>query len=126
VWCNPPYSEIAAWSRKFALESRREGVELIVALVKGDTSTEWWHEHILEADHLCFVDRRLAFGGSSSSATFASHVAVYGEAPPALLRHLATEGALVPTDAILRFGSEETAQAALEAFESTEKSDGGS
>jgi phage N-6-adenine-methyltransferase len=123
VWCNPPYSEVKRWSQKFALESRREGVELIVALIKGDTSTSWWHEYVLEADFICMVDRRLNFGGSTNSATFASHVAVYGEAPDELLRHLSTEGALVPTEAILSFSSDETAQAALGSFGGGDRSE---
>lgn len=117
VWCNPPYSDIAGWSAKFARESYRQDVDLIVALVKDDTSTDWWHENIVgAARYLCFVDHRLKFGGSENSATFGSHVAVYGDAPPELLERLSIEGVVIPTDAILSFNEPEHAQAALGGF----------
>lgn len=120
VW-SAPSGDMAEWSRKFALESRREGVDLIVAIVRGDSSTRWWHDHALEADVIAFRAGRIGFGGEGSAA-FPSHILVFGEAPAELIRELSLEAAVVPTEAILSYGREESAQAALSLFAGGDRS----
>lgn len=46
VWCNPPYSDLAAWVQKAWAEDQR-GSELIVLLVPANrTEQAWWQDHI--------------------------------------------------------------------------------
>lgn len=118
VWANPVHYETATWCRKIARESFREGVDLIVALIPDATSTNWYHEFVLgRARYVCLIDHRLRFGDADHSAATGSHVAIYGEEiPPGILERLSSEGALVPTDAILSFNETDHAQAALSGF----------
>lgn len=117
VWANPVRHETATWARKIARESFRADVDLIVALLPDDTSTEWYHEAVLgRAAFVCFVDHRLRFGDAEHSAATGSHVAIYGEAPTALLERLTLEGALVPVGSMLSFDDTEHSQAALSGF----------
>jgi phage N-6-adenine-methyltransferase len=46
VWCNPPYSDLAAWVRKAAIE-HRDGCPLIVMLLPANrTEQPWWHDYV--------------------------------------------------------------------------------
>lgn len=71
VFCNPPYSKIKDWARKFAEEGTK-GNCLIVALVPARTDTRWWHEHAKTADLIHYIKGRLKFGNSPNSAPFPS------------------------------------------------------
>lgn len=55
VWLNPPYSEVATWTRKLAYHGHG------VALVFARTDTEWFQWAMLRADAVCFISGRLAF-----------------------------------------------------------------
>ena len=45
-WCNPPYSEVAAWVAKAHSETaRRPGVQGMM-LVFAKTDTAWWHRYV--------------------------------------------------------------------------------
>lgn len=77
VWLNPPYSDPGPWLEKAREEIEEGDAEIVVALIKGDTSTSWYHRHAVEADFTCFVDGRLKFEGASSQAAFPSHILVY-------------------------------------------------
>ena len=49
VWCNPPFSNIAAWVEKAERETSR-GCELVVMLLPANrTEQPWWQDHIEEA-----------------------------------------------------------------------------
>ena len=85
VWCNPPYSEMAAWTDKVVCELQRDGVDAILYLCKGDTSTGWWHQALAEATVVGMLDARLSFGDGSESAPFASHVFAFGDVPSDVL-----------------------------------------
>lgn len=99
VWLNPPYSDMDQWLSKTVRESRRECVDSIIALVKGDTSTEWYHKHAIEADVISFVKGRLSFGERGTNAPFASHVLVYGDVPADVFDVLSNHGVVFPVDA---------------------------
>jgi phage N-6-adenine-methyltransferase len=45
VWCNPPYSNIAAWVAK-AWEEYRGGAQVVMLLPANRTEQRWWQEHI--------------------------------------------------------------------------------
>lgn len=68
VFVNPPYSNPLPWVRK-AISSRREG-QVIVMLLRHDSSTQWWRElHEAGARFLAIIGR-LQYGdgtGYSSS-----------------------------------------------------------
>lgn len=45
VWCNPPYSNIAAWVEKAWLEYRL-GATVVMLLPANRTEQRWWQDHI--------------------------------------------------------------------------------
>ena len=69
VYCNPPYSEPDKWVNTGISESSKDDVELIISLVKGDSSTNWWDDLYEHASFVCFIDQ----------TPFASHMFVIGE-----------------------------------------------
>lgn len=95
VWLNPPYSEMAAWMEKCMAESKQDNTDVILALVKGDTSTDWWHRYAPEADAVAFLDHRLKFGEDAGSAPFPNHVFVFGDAPSGVYDVLEKNGLVV-------------------------------
>jgi phage N-6-adenine-methyltransferase len=64
-WMNPPYSEVARWVAKAAEAAR--GGSTVVALVRSNTDTAWWHEFAPLAE-LRVVRGRIKFLGSNGSA----------------------------------------------------------
>lgn len=53
VWCNPPYSQIAAWVEKAFLEyaaARFSVLAMLLPAVK--TEQDWWHRHVEPARDL--------------------------------------------------------------------------
>ena len=101
VWLNPPYSDIGPWLQKAIHEVRQEGVNTVVALVKGDTSTDWFQKYGTKAEYICWVGKRLNFGGGSN-APFPSIVLVYGDVPREALRVLSHHGTVAPIDVLFR------------------------
>lgn len=78
VFLNPPYSNLLAVVEKCVAE--RNEAEIIVALVKVDTSTRWWQ--LLERHaHIDYLPKRVRYEHPNppsgwGGATFASAVAV--------------------------------------------------
>lgn len=91
VWCNPPYSEMEAWTRKAVNESNRSETDTILYLCKGDSSTDWWQSAVREASALAMIDGRLSFG-DGDAAPFCSHVFVFGDTPDGALDVLDRRG----------------------------------
>lgn len=71
---NPPYPRPAPWVQRAYEESKRG--KTVVALLRGDTSTRWFHEWVLGKAELRFVKGRLHFNGRKA-APFASIIAIY-------------------------------------------------
>lgn len=95
VWCNPPFSDKGEWLAKARAEHREDHTDLVLVLLPVDTSTGWFHEHVVEADVVWFKHGRLAFDGSDDwSPNFGIMLAVYGEPPGALLDLLSQRGAV--------------------------------
>ncbi len=79
TFMNPPYSTPLPWCRK-AVEEMKKG-KLIVGLLRGDTSTKWFHNYVLPYAELRFLKGRLRFSYKGqllpSPAPFASIIAIW-------------------------------------------------
>ncbi len=107
VWLNPPYSDIGPWLRKAISEIEAGRARSVVALVKGDTSTDWFHHYGLQASTIAFIDDRLKFGNGSNDAPFPSIVLVYGEVPDEAIRTLQLEGTVIRHE-VVDYGEQTT------------------
>ena len=67
VWCNPPYSALAAWVEK-ACRAARAGAT-VVMLVPASTDTGWWHDGVSAATEVRFLRGRLRFLDASGTVT---------------------------------------------------------
>jgi len=102
VWVNPPFGDKSGtgecgrekWLRKARQESNRDGVDQIVFLLPVDTSTNWFHKHVVEAETICFLSRRPQFEGESVHTGFACMIFVYGDCPDELADTLEGMGAV--------------------------------
>lgn len=76
TFMNPPYSSPTEWVRK-AYEESLKG-KTVVGLLRGDTSTRWFHDWVLGKADLRFVKGRIHFN-NSKPAPFASIIAIWGK-----------------------------------------------
>lgn len=74
VFMNPPYSNPLPWCKK-AVEEMKKG-KTVVGLLRGDTSTQWFHEFVLPHAELRFIRGRLKFDGKKP-APFPSIIAIW-------------------------------------------------
>ena len=75
-YVNPPYSDSDPWVEK-AIEETKKG-NLVVMLLKADTSTKRFHDLILpNASEIRFVRGRLKFPPYGKPAPFASMIVVF-------------------------------------------------
>ncbi len=95
VYVNPPYSDLARWLKKIHREVSRDDdpPELVMCLLPGNTSTQWFQRHATKAEYLCLIEGRLTFNGTDQSAPFASILVVYGDPSQDVLETLETLGA---------------------------------
>ena len=75
TFMNPPYSKPMPWVKK-AYEESLKG-KVVVGLLRGDTSTRWFHDWVLPYAELRFVRGRIKFDGENP-APFPSIVAIWG------------------------------------------------
>jgi len=97
IYLNPPYSnpEPLLERLKHAVDPNDpEAASLAVSLTKSDTSTGWFHDHLTEAEVLCFPDDRLSFHGASQGAKFPNAIGVFGDPGEELLDMLSGLGEL--------------------------------
>lgn len=102
VWLNPPFGDSSGtgrsgrqrWLRKARKEIDRPDVDLIIMLLPVDTSTDWFHRHVVDADTVCFLSSRPQFEGESVHTGFACMIVVFGDPPDALLSALEGLGAV--------------------------------
>lgn len=73
TYMNPPYSKPAPWVKK-AYEESLQG-KTVVGLLRGDTSTNWFHDWVKDKAEIRFVKGRIKFNGKP--APFASIIAVW-------------------------------------------------
>jgi len=74
VFMNPPYSDPTPWVRRAYEESQKGAV--VVAILRGDTSTKWFHDRVYPYAEIRFLKGRVKFGGGNP-APFASIIAVW-------------------------------------------------
>lgn len=74
TFMNPPYSKPTPWVKK-AYEESLKG-KIVVGLLRGDTSTRWFHDWVLGKAELRFVKGRLKFDGKKP-APFPSIIAIW-------------------------------------------------
>lgn len=77
VWCNPPYSQKAAFVEHAIRETRSGRAEIIVMLVPADTSTVWWREAYEHADEIVLRSGKLKFGNAKNAAPTGSCLLVF-------------------------------------------------
>lgn len=79
LWMNHPYSRSSDWINKLCSEYERGNVKQAIALIKVDTSTQWFRR--LREYPICFLLKRITFLNSLATpapATFASAVVYLG------------------------------------------------
>jgi phage N-6-adenine-methyltransferase len=74
TFLNPPYSKPTPWVKK-AYEESLKG-KAVIGLLRGDTSTRWFHDWVLGKAELRFVKGRIHFNGLKP-APFASIIAIW-------------------------------------------------
>lgn len=107
VWLNPPFGDSPStgpskrekWLKKSRQEANRDEVRSVTVLLPVDTSTQWFHDHVIEAPIFCLMGPgRMNFEGESDGSTgntsFATCIAVYGEPPDDLIDSLESFGAV--------------------------------
>lgn len=73
---NPPYGrEIGKWIKKGYEESLQ--AKLVVFLIPSRTDTIWWHDFIMKAKEIRFIEGRLKFSEYSNSAPFPSCIVIF-------------------------------------------------
>lgn len=73
TFMNPPYSKPYEWVKKAYQESLKG--KTVVGLLRGDTSTKWFHDYVLPYAELRFIKGRIKFNGKP--APFPSIIAVW-------------------------------------------------
>lgn len=74
VFLNPPYSNPTPWVKK-AYEESLKG-KTVIGLLRGDTSTRWFHDWVWHKAELVFIKGRLNFNGVRR-APFPSIIAIW-------------------------------------------------
>lgn len=88
IYVNPPYGpQIERWLRKGLNEIAKGHADVVVMLLPVRADTRWFHDLVLRyASEIRLIKGRLMFSGRTSSAPFASMVAVFrqggGRVPP--------------------------------------------
>ena len=78
-YVNPPYGRVLKnWIRK-AYEESQDPNTTVVMLIPARTDTKYWHEYVMQASEIRFVQGRLKFGGGQTNdpAPFPSAVVVF-------------------------------------------------
>lgn len=86
VYCNPPYSDPGPWMDLCAVHPEHGRKHEVIACIKSDTSTAWWHRSIWpKASAICFPTRRVEFvpppGVTASTPNFAVALPYWGRRP---------------------------------------------
>lgn len=102
VFVNPPWSTNGdgsakdRWLRKARGEANRDDVDGVVLLLPVSSSAHWFHDHVLNAEVVCFVGPgRIPFEGGDRNPSFEMLIAVFGSAPDDLVDALDSLGAVI-------------------------------
>lgn len=101
VFVNPPWSSNGdasakhEWLQKAISEVYRPEVRRVVMLLPVDTSTQWFHGYVVDADAICFVGPgRISFEGGDRNPSFGLLIAVFGPVTDELAETLGHFGAV--------------------------------
>lgn len=83
VWMNPPWScadgsAKVTWLRKARNEATRDAVDVVIGILPAATSSDWFHDHVLQADAVCLCDRRIPFIGEDRNPSFGLVLFAFG------------------------------------------------
>lgn len=78
VWMNPPYGRgIESWVEK-AHQQGSLGLR-VVCLLPSRTNAPWWHEHVMKAQEIRFIRKKVPFEGPVKGVPFwGSAIVVFG------------------------------------------------
>jgi len=76
LFMNPPHSNVKAWVEKLIKEFTEGNIQEAIALLKSDTSTQWFQ--LIRDYPICLINHRLVFVGSDNSAPFPSLLVYLG------------------------------------------------
>jgi len=74
TFVNPPYTGVTPWIEKALMESKRG--KIVVMLLRGDTSTKWFHDLVLPNAEIRFIRGRVKFK-NHKPAPFPSIIAIF-------------------------------------------------
>lgn len=101
VFVNPPWatngngSAKHEWLRKARTEARSVDVDSVTVLVPSDTSTHWFHDHVVDAPIICFTGPgRMTFIGEGRKPSIGVVIAVWGDVPEEYVDVLESFGAV--------------------------------
>lgn len=78
VFVNPPYSQCYEWIEKSYNEAQKFNT-FVLCLIPSRTDTKYFHKFIMKAHKIIFIDGRLKFGNSKTSAPFPSMVVCFNK-----------------------------------------------
>ena len=78
VFINPPYSrrQLKRWVEKGYKESCKKDT-LVVMLIPSRTDTRYWHDYVMNAAEIYFIEGRLKFSDHKNAAPFPSALVVF-------------------------------------------------
>lgn len=79
-YINPPFKDIKKWVHKAYLESQKG--KMCVLLIPSRTDTYWWHEYVMKANEIRFIQGRIKYEGAKFNAPFPSCVVVFKGSTP--------------------------------------------
>lgn len=81
AWLNPPFDDIATWTRKCAFESHYDGVEIIL-LTPASVGSNWFMEHVHGRAAVFALNPRLRFEGCKDAYPKDCMLSVFGAGLP--------------------------------------------
>jgi site-specific DNA-methyltransferase (adenine-specific) len=75
IWLNPPYSRISDFIGKAYSESLKGAI--VVCLIPSRIDTRYWHDYVMRASEIRFIQGRLKFNDLKGSAPFPSCIVVF-------------------------------------------------
>lgn len=76
VFCNPPYSHVAAWVEKAYREAMQDNT-IVVLLIPSRTDTKYFHNFIYHRAEIRYIKGRLKFGDAVYNAPFPSMIVIF-------------------------------------------------
>lgn len=95
VYANHPFDKPTPWIRKAATCD----ADLVITLSKADPSADWFQDWLIQADYLCFPNRRIEFVGFDNDPGFGIVFGAFGDVPDSLVQQFESLGWTIALDA---------------------------